>query len=181
MLQWKWNALERKLIYLKHEIAYIGIGSNLGDKQKHIADAIDMLENTQGIILKVISPIYETKPVGYVEQPDFLNCVAKIRTKLLPDELLEVCMHIENELGRKRTIKWGPRTVDLDILFYGDLVLDSDRLTIPHPLLHERGFVLVPLLDVAPDMLHPKLNVSIRALCEKLNYDTERIKDQMIY
>ncbi|MHB1154434.1 MAG: 2-amino-4-hydroxy-6-hydroxymethyldihydropteridine diphosphokinase [Eubacteriales bacterium] len=161
---------------MKHEMVYIGLGSNLGDRQKHITKAIEMLKNTQGITVKTVSPIYETTPVGYSEQPDFLNCVVEIITSLSPYELLDACIFIENELGRKRTMKWGPRTIDLDILFYGELLVASDRLTIPHPLLHERGFVLLPLSDIAPDMLHPKLNVSIKALCEKLNYDTEKIK-----
>ena len=168
MLLWKWNIRERKWKSLKVEIAYIGLGSNLGDREKYVEYAIEMLNATNGITMNVVSEVYETKPVGYLQQPNFLNCVAEISTSLSPYQLLDVCMLIESELQRKRTIKWGPRTVDLDILFYGDLVMAEDRLTIPHPLLHERGFVLLPMRDIAPDFLHPKLNISIKALCEGL-------------
>jgi len=153
---------------LNSEIAYIGLGSNLGDRQQYLTKAIGMLENADGIIVNVISKTYETKPVGYVDQPDFLNCVAEVITSLSPYELLDICMNIENDLERKRIIKWGPRTVDLDILFYGDLVMTEEELTIPHPLLHERGFVLLPMCDIAPEFMHPKLNLSIKELCEIL-------------
>ena len=153
---------------MKVEIAYIGLGSNLGDREKYVTNAIEILSATDGITMNVVSEVYETKPVGYLQQPNFLNCVVEISTSLSPYQLLDVCMLIESELQRKRTIKWGPRTVDLDILFYGDLVMAEDRLTIPHPLLHERGFVLLPMRDIAPDFLHPKLNISIKALCEGL-------------
>ncbi len=153
---------------MKYETAYIGLGSNLGDREKYVTSAIEMLSTTDGITINVVSKVYETKPVGYLQQPNFLNCVAEISTSLSPYQLLDVCMLIENELQRKRTIKWGPRTVDLDILFYGDLVMAEDKLTIPHPLLHERGFVLLPMRDIAPDFLHPKLNLTIKALCEGL-------------
>jgi 2-amino-4-hydroxy-6-hydroxymethyldihydropteridine diphosphokinase len=149
---------------LKAETAYLGLGSNMGDKQKYITDAIDMLKSTFGVKLNAASSLYETKPAGYTDQDDFLNCAVEILTTLNPIELLDVCMRIENTLERRRIIKWGPRTVDLDILFYGDLLMDSEKLSIPHPLLHERGFVLAPLMDIAPDKIHPALKISIREL-----------------
>lgn len=153
---------------MRSEIAFIGLGSNLGDRQQYLTNAIEMLGNAVGIIVNVVSKMYETKPVGFIDQPDFLNCAVEVSTSLSPYELLDICMLIENDLERKRIIKWGPRTVDLDILFYGDLVMAEERLTIPHPLLHERGFVLLPMRDIAPDFLHPKLNATIKDLCERL-------------
>jgi len=153
---------------LKSEIAFIGLGSNLGDRHAYISNAIEILKSTQGIVVNTVSKVCETKPVGYANQPDFLNCVAEISTSLSPYELLDVCMLIENELDRKRIMKWGPRTVDLDILFYGNVLIESDRLTIPHPFLHERGFVLLPMLEIAPNFIHPKLNITIKQLCERL-------------
>jgi dihydroneopterin aldolase/2-amino-4-hydroxy-6-hydroxymethyldihydropteridine diphosphokinase len=151
---------------LKDETAYLGLGSNMGDRQKHIMDMVDMLKNTPGITLNAVSPIYETKPVGYADQDDFLNGAVEITTIMDPFQLLDVCMRIENALERRRTVKWGPRTADMDILFYGELVMATEKLTIPHPLLHERGFVLLPLMDIAPDKVHPARKVSIRDLCK---------------
>lgn len=158
--------------------AYIGLGSNLGDRKKHLQNALKMLEIADGINLSKISPFYETKPVGYTEQPQFLNCAAEITTNLTPYELLKTCLHIEEALKRIRTIHWGPRTVDLDILFYGDLVMDDETLTIPHPRIQEREFVLVPLIDIAPGLIHPKLHLTIEELYEKIETgsDNQNIK-----
>jgi len=153
---------------LNSEIAYIGLGSNLGDRQQYLTNAIELLGKTEYITVNIISKVYETKPVGYIDQPDFLNCVVEISTTLSPYELLDICMNIENDLERKRIIKWGPRTVDLDVLFYGDLVMEEERLTVPHPLLHERGFVLLPMRDIAPSFIHPKLKATITELCDRL-------------
>ena len=153
---------------MNSEIAYIGLGSNLGDRQQYLTNAIELLGKTEYITVNIISKVYETKPVGYIDQPDFLNCVVEISTTLSPYELLDICMNIENDLERKRIIKWGPRTVDLDVLFYGDLVMEEERLTVPHPLLHERGFVLLPMRDIAPSFIHPKLKATITELCDRL-------------
>lgn len=144
--------------------AYIGLGSNIGDRRKNIADAIIILGDADGVTVNAVSPVYETKPVGFADQPDFLNCVAVLDTNLTPYALLDICQSIENRLGRLRTIKWGPRTVDLDILFFGGLVMDDERLRIPHLDAWHRGFVLAPLFDIAPDLLHPGLNKTIREL-----------------
>jgi 2-amino-4-hydroxy-6-hydroxymethyldihydropteridine diphosphokinase len=147
--------------------AYIGMGSNLGDRLQHLKDAAALLSAADGIQLKELSPVYETAPVGYTDQPDFLNCVAKLSTVLTPRELLEQCFEIENSLHRKRTVRWGPRTVDLDLLFYGEAVQDDPDLTLPHPRIQERAFVLIPLMDLAPDLIHPVFRRTIRALLQE--------------
>ena len=127
---------------------YIGIGSNLGDRNKNIQDAIEKLRGTQGVEVKKISPIYETDPVGGPEQPMYLNSVIEIETGLEPMQLLFATQQIEAQLGRKRTVKNGPRTIDLDILTYGDRKIHERDLQIPHPRMNEREFVLKPLRDI---------------------------------
>jgi len=127
---------------------YIGIGSNLGDREKNISDAIRRMRETQGIEVKKLSRIYETEPVDGPKQPDFLNAVMQIETELLPRELLLAIQKIENQLGRTRTVKYGPRTIDLDILVYGNERIDEPDLKIPHPRMDERDFVLEPLKDL---------------------------------
>ncbi len=127
---------------------YIAIGSNLGDREKNISDAVHKMRDTQGIEVKKLSQIYETEPVGGPKQPDFLNAVMHIETTLEPRELLLAVQDIENQLGRTRTIKYGPRTIDLDILIYGDKKIDEPDLKIPHPKMNEREFVLEPLKDL---------------------------------
>jgi len=129
-------------------LCYIGIGSNLGDRHKNIRDAIEELRKTKGIEVKKISHIYETEPVGGPEQPRYLNGAIGIETDLEPRQLLFATQHIENQLGRKRTEKDGSRTIDLDILTYGDIKIDEPDLKIPHPRMNEREFVLKPLRDI---------------------------------
>ena len=144
--------------------ALIGLGSNLGDRLGYLKDAVTLLARTEGIHVNAVSSVYETAPVGYTDQPNFLNCAVQLRTSLPPLDLLRVCMDIEQEAQRVRVIRWGPRTVDLDILFYGDTMLNLPELTVPHPRIPERGFVLVPLLELAPDYLHPALHKTVREL-----------------
>ena len=144
--------------------AYIGMGSNLGDRLHYLKEASALLSAADGIQMKKRSPIYETVPVGYADQPDFLNCIAEISTALSPWELLKQCLVIERRLERKRTVRWGPRTVDLDLLFYDDLVQNDPECTVPHPRIHERAFVLIPLMDLAPDLMHPVFKQTIQAL-----------------
>ena len=127
---------------------YISIGSNLGDREKNISDAIRKMRDTKGIEVKKLSRIYGTEPVGGPIQPDFLNAVMHIETTLEPRELLLAMQDIENQLGRIRVIKDGPRTIDLDILIYGDKKIDEPDLKIPHPKMNERDFVLEPLKDL---------------------------------
>lgn len=139
---------------------FVGIGSNLGDKEGNIRNAINLMKGKCRILK--LSSLYETEPVGYENQDWFLNCVAEIETKLNPNELLEFLQSIEKKLGRVKTIKNGPRIIDLDILFYGDKIIKEDSLTVPHPRLHERLFVLEPLKEIAPEIVHPVLGKSIR-------------------
>ncbi|MCM3712198.1 2-amino-4-hydroxy-6-hydroxymethyldihydropteridine diphosphokinase [Sporosarcina luteola] len=136
-------------------IAYLSIGSNIGDRLHHLKEAVRALHSHEGIDVTKISSIYETAPVGYTEQADFLNLAVSIATSLDPFELLAACQQIENGLGRVREIRWGPRTVDLDILLYNNDNIEAENLIVPHPRMGERAFVLVPLLEIAPSILHP--------------------------
>lgn len=148
--------------------AYIGLGSNLGDRRKNLDDAVRLLSGAPGIGNVKVSSYYETEPVGYEVQGLFLNAAASLETTLLPTELLHVCQDIENRLGRIRTVRWGPRTIDLDILLFGGSIIDIPELEIPHPLMHERAFVLKPLCELAPDVLHPVLKKTALVLLNSL-------------
>jgi len=129
-------------------LCYIGVGSNLGDRKKHIEDAIEKLKNIEGVEVKRVSSIYETEPVGGPKQGKYLNGAIEIETGLGPREFLGKLQDIEKELGRKKTVKNGPRTIDLDILLYGDNKIDEPDLKIPHPNMHEREFVMKPLKEI---------------------------------
>lgn len=137
------------------ERAFIGLGSNLGRKEENIRRALEMLGGRRGIGLAGVAPLYKTGPVGYADQDWFLNTVAEIETSLPPRELLEVLMGIEKEMGRRRTVRWGPRVIDLDILLYGEAAIDTPDLVVPHPRLEERAFAVVPLADLRPALLLP--------------------------
>ncbi len=129
---------------------YLALGSNLGDRSANLQAAISALPPAVRVLKE--SPVYETQPWGYTDQPAFLNMVLKGETSLGPVELLDHLKELETSLGRLPSVRWGPRLIDMDILFYADLVLDIRGLVIPHPHLHERPFVLVPLADLAPDL-----------------------------
>lgn len=144
-------------------IAYIGIGSNLGNREENCEKAIYLLEQ-KGIKVTKRSSFYETEPWGVKEQPKFINMAVEIETYLKPEELLRTIKEIENEIGRRSSTRWGPRIIDLDILFYNDLILRTPELEIPHPLIHERDFVLKPLSEIAPDKIHPVLKKTIKEL-----------------
>ncbi|WEK54310.1 MAG: 2-amino-4-hydroxy-6-hydroxymethyldihydropteridine diphosphokinase [Candidatus Cohnella colombiensis] len=131
--------------------AYVALGANLGDREASLRGAIRHIAAEAAIELTAISPVYETAPVGYTEQPSFLNMVAALRTELSPLELLRRLLAIEQEMGRVRDIRWGPRNIDLDLLVVGETVLETSELTLPHPRMGERAFVLVPLRDVWED------------------------------
>ncbi len=149
--------------------SYIGIGSNLGDRRKNIDKALEYLKKNKGIIVEKVSTLYETLPVGGPpHQGKFLNGAIEIRTTLSPCGLLKSLQDIEKSLGRLKGEHWGPRTIDIDILFYGDLVITEEGLAIPHPLMHTRDFVLKPLCDIAPDLVHPVLKESMRKLARSL-------------
>jgi 2-amino-4-hydroxy-6-hydroxymethyldihydropteridine diphosphokinase len=153
-------------------IAYIGLGANIGDKEATCRKAVDMLRRA-GRVLRV-SSFYRTEPVGYKDQEDFINAVVELETSLSPHALLANCHVLEDELGRNRLVRWGPRTIDFDILLYGEEVIESDDLTIPHPLLAERGFVLIPLSEIAPEAIHPVLHKSASKLMRELK-DKHRV------
>ena len=148
---------------------YIGLGSNLGNREKNIDLALDHLQQHDQIELDQLSNQYETTAISNYTQPKFINCVAKLSTFLSPEELLSVTESIEIALGRNTKGLGDPRPIDLDILFYNDIILSTDHLIIPHPLAHERMFVLDPMNDLAPDFIHPLLNISISELHREKN------------
>lgn len=137
------------------ETAYVGIGSNLGDREGNLRRAVELLAAEDGIEVVSVSEIRETDPVGPVEQGPFLNGAVRIETDLGPHELLARLLAVEQRLGRVRAERWGPRTIDLDLLLYGNEVVDEPGLTVPHPRLHERRFALEPLADLAPGLEIP--------------------------
>ncbi len=148
--------------------AFIGFGSNLGEREHLIrsaAEGLDLLPQTK---LARISSLYDTEPVGDLEQPDYLNAAALVMTELEPERLLWNLLLIESKLGRRRRRRWGPRPIDLDLLFYGQAVIDQSGLVVPHPEAHKRAFVLVPMSELAPDFVHPVLGVSITELLKGL-------------
>ncbi len=144
-------------------VVYIGIGSNLGNRQYHCLKAIELLEQC-GLRVSKISSLYETEPWGVKAQPAFLNMAIEVETDIVPLKLLELIKKIEAELGREKTVKWGPRVIDLDILLYDDLRIAEEDLQVPHPLMHQREFVLRPLSEIAPEKVHPVLRKDMRSL-----------------
>lgn len=145
------------------ERVYLATGSNMGDKAANLATALELIELYVGDVTQV-SGVYRTAAWGIEDQPDFLNQALTVDTNLTPENLLLAVMEIEKKMGRERLIRWGERLIDIDILFYGQLVSHSQRLTIPHPFIQERNFVLQPLLEIAPDLIHPVFQKSIREL-----------------
>ncbi len=136
-------------------IAYLGLGANVGDREANLREAIALLDAHPGIDVRRLSSVYETEPVGLRDQPRFLNQVAEVAVTLTPEALLEAILSIEAALGRIRRTRWGPRTIDIDILLYGDALVDRPGLRIPHSGLRERAFVLLPLHELAPDLVLP--------------------------
>ena len=159
-------------------LAYIGFGSNIDDRLAHIQNAIHTLSKTEGITLQKISSVYKTDPVGYEAQAEFLNGVAAVQTSLPPLRLLYILKDIETEVGRLHRIRWGPREIDLDILIYGDLCLHTEKLIIPHPEMHLRRFVLVPLAEITPNLVHPVFQETIQTLCNRLEDDKSVLKKE---
>lgn len=143
---------------------FLGLGSNLGNRENYLLQAIRLLEGIKEIRVKKVSSIYETAPIGYINQGAFLNMAIEIETSLQPLELLEQTSNIENTLERKREIHWGPRTIDVDILLFNEETINEEKLTIPHPRMEERAFVLIPLAEIAPDFPFPGKGQKIREL-----------------
>jgi dihydroneopterin aldolase/2-amino-4-hydroxy-6-hydroxymethyldihydropteridine diphosphokinase len=145
---------------------YIGLGSNMGDREQNLNSAIDLLKSQEECQVVKVSSYSNTKPVGEVEQEDFLNCALELRTLKSPEELLDLIGEIETKLKRVRTIHWGPRTIDLDILFYDHAIINTERLTIPHPEIINREFVLEPMREIAPHYMHPVYSQTVYKLYE---------------
>ncbi|WP_144513499.1 2-amino-4-hydroxy-6-hydroxymethyldihydropteridine diphosphokinase [Bacillus sp. FJAT-22090] len=153
-------------------IAYVSLGSNIGNRLHYLQRAVQLLRESSRIEVEKVSSIYETDPVGYVDQSPFLNMVVELKTSLSPHELLKKCNEIEAELGRTREIHWGPRTVDLDILLYNEEIMKTESLLIPHPRMTERGFVLIPLVEINPVLTEPG---SERTFVELANVQREGV------
>ena len=158
----------RSLLCSNHPVntaAFIALGSNLGDRELNLLRAIAELGKLPDSRITALSGFYDTEPVGWAKQDNFLNAVLKLETGIPPHELLKKLQRIETEIfHRTRDVRWGPRTMDLDILFYGDMILNGESLTIPHPRLHERRFVLEPLTEIAPKLIHPLLGITVTSL-----------------
>ena len=157
-------------------MVYLALGANVGDTQENLRVAVRLLRES-GCRVEVVSSMYLTKPVGVTDQPDFLNAVIGVRTALGPLDVLRVCGSIEKTLGRERTIRWGPRVIDIDILLYEGAVVDEEGLVVPHPRMLERAFVLIPLAEIAPDVEIAE-GVTAREAAERIGQaGIERIRD----
>jgi 2-amino-4-hydroxy-6-hydroxymethyldihydropteridine diphosphokinase len=152
-------------------IAYIGIGSNLGDKLQNYERAISEILKIDRHRLITKSSLFKTQPIGYTAQDWFVNGVIKIETDLKPHDLLQALKTIESQLGRAKTFRWGPRTIDLDILFFDDIEIQTEELQIPHPSIQDRGFVLIPLVEIDRNLVHPTLKKTVREFLENLRED----------
>ena len=154
-------------------LAYVGLGANLGDREGTIRRAVKLLGAADGVEVLSVSTLRETEPWGPVEQPPYLNGAVELETALGPRALLELLLDVERRLGRVRTERWGPRTIDLDLLLHGDGVVEAPGLTLPHPRLHERRFALEPLAELAPDAVVPGRG-TVSALLAALDEDGRR-------
>jgi len=152
-------------------IAYIGIGSNIGNKAHHCEKAIAEILKANGHKLLAQSSLFKTQPIGYTSQDWFVNGVIKIETELEPLDLLRTLRAIESRLGRTKAVRWGPRVIDLDILFYDEEEIKTGEVQIPHPSLHERQFVLIPLMEIDRNLIHPVLKKTVRELLEAIKED----------
>jgi len=147
-------------------VAYLSLGSNVGDRVQNIAHAIDALP-FDGVRVARRSALYETEPVEFRDQDWFLNCVVEVETGMMPEELMRTLLKIERSMGRERLVPKGPRVIDIDILLYGSLVVDGPQLQLPHPRMTDRRFVLVPFAELAPEAVHPVLRKTIRQLLDQ--------------
>ena len=165
MQEWeKTSTLNRP--HVMHKTVYLSLGSNLGDRKANLAEAIDRLKRLGNVV--AVSSFYETEPVELISQPWFLNSAVKLDTEKMPRQLLKGVLDLEHDMGRRRTQNKGPRNIDIDILLFGRSIVETKGLTIPHPALHERRFVLEPLAEIAPDVRHPVLKKTIREMRDAL-------------
>ncbi|WP_461615791.1 2-amino-4-hydroxy-6-hydroxymethyldihydropteridine diphosphokinase [Clostridium sp. Marseille-QA1073] len=175
-----WAPVRKHLNYVAIEIerqwhkAYIAVGSNLGDKEKNIKDALEIINNSKHTKINKIANYYNTDPVGYTDQDEFLNTAIEVKTLLTPQKLMKFLLDVEKSLKRERIIKYGPRTLDLDVIFYDDLINSDEEIIIPHPRMEERLFVLNPLCDIAPYKLHPILNKRIIDIRDSILKDSNK-------
>ncbi len=148
------------------QLVYLSLGSNVGDREAQLRDAVARLGAAGRVV--ALSSVYETEPVELTGQPWFLNCAVALETEKSPEELMTAILDIEQEMGRRRVLRKGPRSIDIDILLFGGTIMDSTELTIPHPAMHQRRFVLEPLAEIAPELQHPVLKKTIRELLDAL-------------
>jgi 2-amino-4-hydroxy-6-hydroxymethyldihydropteridine diphosphokinase len=156
-------------------IVFLQLGSNLGNRESLLQDAITEIENRVGRVIEK-SKVYESTPWRVEGQENYLNQILKVKTELLADDVLVTILDVEKELGRVRLEKWGERLIDIDIIFYNDAIIETPQLCVPHKHMHERMFVLTPLHDIAPDVVHPKYNKTVVELLEQCR-DTELVKE----
>ncbi len=179
ILKKPWAPVGRNVEYVGVEIerqwreAYIGLGSNIENRLDYLSSALDAIDKSDLTRVVNVSPVYETAPVGVTDQPSFLNAVAKVQTLLPPRSLVTILLSFEKSLRRVRTQRWGPRTIDLDVLFIDDIITSFEEIVVPHPRLHRRMFVIKPLADVAPHFLHPVLGERVIHMLEKLREQGE--------
>ncbi len=150
------------------ERVFLGLGSNEGDRHQFLEDAIRLLGTHDEVSVVQQSTVLETAPVSHIKQGDYLNQVIEIKTALEPESLLDVCLSTEAALGRVRQERWGPRTIDIDILFYGQRIIEIEGLRVPHPEVHKRSFMLIPLAEIAPEYQHPVFQSTIKAMMQLL-------------
>ena len=153
---------------------FLGIGSNLNKRIQNCNNTLLEISKISKIV--ELSSLYESEAVGVENQPKFINAVVKIQTELMPHNLLDSLKSIEKKLGRKKSVRWGPRIIDLDILFYDDLIINEEKLVIPHPRLHERRFVLLPLIEIDSNFKHPRMNMTVSELLTNLDHSKNTVK-----